>query len=153
MQTTTPPTTPPAEARYFQDQLLLGSVHRNGAVGAKEDLRPGGAIAPVLSSTYSGYPYDQELVHSPVRISPRISPAILAVSEAKDALISSLSTRLVGIEKLCKDTEDQCLIIEQSVREELADEMDLRMADLQLEIMAANMEDGAYVDREDFTGE
>jgi hypothetical protein len=69
----------------------------------------------------------------------------------KDALIASLIAQLEETESRWRDAEERCLLIEQSVREELADEMDQRLAEFRREALEARAREENW--REEFVDE
>ncbi|KAF8243348.1 P-loop containing nucleoside triphosphate hydrolase protein [Wilcoxina mikolae CBS 423.85] len=69
----------------------------------------------------------------------------------KDALIARLIAQLEETENRWRDAEERCLLIEQSVREELADEMDQRLEEFRREALEARAREEDW--REEFVDE
>ncbi|KAI5845402.1 P-loop containing nucleoside triphosphate hydrolase protein [Tricharina praecox] len=70
---------------------------------------------------------------------------------SKDALIRRLVAQLEETESRWRDAEDRCLMIEQSVREEMADEMEARLEDARRAAMEARVQDAEW--RDEFVDE
>ena len=70
---------------------------------------------------------------------------------SKDAIIRRLMAQLEETEGRWRDAEEQCLMIEQSVREEMADEMEARLEDARRAAMEARVQDAEW--RDEFVDE
>ncbi|KAA8895624.1 P-loop containing nucleoside triphosphate hydrolase protein [Sphaerosporella brunnea] len=71
--------------------------------------------------------------------------------DGKDALIVRLRTQLEETESRWRDAEDRCLMIEQSVREEMAEEMDRRMEEVRREALDTRVKEAEW--RDEFVDE
>jgi hypothetical protein len=65
---------------------------------------------------------------------------------SKDALIRRLVAQLEETESRWHDAEERCLMIEQSVREEMADEMEARLEDARRAAMEARVQEAEWRD-------
>jgi len=65
---------------------------------------------------------------------------------SKDALIRRLVAQLEEAESRWHDAEERCLMIEQSVREEMADEMEARLEDARRAAMEARVQEAEWRD-------
>jgi hypothetical protein len=70
---------------------------------------------------------------------------------ANDALISRLLAQLEETESRWRDAEERCLMIEQSVREEMAEEMDQRLEEVRREALETRVREAEW--RDEFVDE